>query len=191
MKNQNYKIYIHTFPNHKVYIGITGCENVNTRWKNGNGYIRQPYMYSAIQKYGWGNIKHEIIFENLSIIEAGQKEIELIKKYKSNNKMFGYNISVGGEIGSYGYVWSEEQKENLRNTKNLWMYNINSVICLETLKAYASANEATYITGFEYIESCCKSKKDFAIKKLKTKTKITHWMYLKDYRKLFNSSDFT
>lgn len=188
MKNQNYKVYIHTFPNHKLYIGITGCDDVNMRWKNGNGYIRQPYMYNAIQKYGWDNIKHEIIFENLSKIDAGQKEMELIKQYKSNNKIFGYNFSVGGETGACGYIWTEEQKENLKNIKNLWMYNTNSVICLETLKAYASANEATDITGFKYIESCCKGKKDIAIKRLKTKTKITHWMYLKEYNKLDNSS---
>ena len=50
-----YSVYIHIFPNQKVYIGITKQE-VKKRWKLGEGYKGQDYVYKAIKKYGWANI---------------------------------------------------------------------------------------------------------------------------------------
>lgn len=108
----NYKVYKHTSPSGKVYIGITG-KSPEERWFNGNGYSKQKLFYKAIQKYGWDNFKHEILFENLTKEEACQKEIELIAEYKSNNSEFGYNQSLGGEIGSNGYVFTLEDKAKM------------------------------------------------------------------------------
>lgn len=105
----NYKIYKHTFPNGKVYIGLTS-QNVNKRWQNGFGYERQQYLYNAIKKYGWQNTIHEILFDNLTKENAEQKEIELIAQYKSNQREFGYNIENGGNINKV----SEETKEKIR-----------------------------------------------------------------------------
>ena len=82
--DNNYTVYKHTAPNGKVYIGIT-FRKPETRWSNGNGYSRQKHFYAAIKKYRWENIKHEILFENLSKEDACQKEIELIAQYKSND----------------------------------------------------------------------------------------------------------
>lgn len=90
-----YCVYKHTSPNGKVYIGITSVNPID-RWANGNGYRHNLYFTSAIKKYGWENIKHEILCENLHKEEAEQKEIELIMLYKSNQKEFGYNIENGG-----------------------------------------------------------------------------------------------
>lgn len=98
----NFYVYRHISPSNKVYIGITS-QTPKERWFNGEGYNKQKYFYRAIQKYGWGNFIHEILFENLSKEEACKKEIELIAKYKANNPEFGYNISLGGESGSFGY----------------------------------------------------------------------------------------
>lgn len=91
-----YSVYKHTSPKGKIYIGITSM-NPFKRWNNGRGYKYNSYFYSAIQKYGWDNIKHEILFENLTQEEAEQKEIELIAKYKSNQREYGYNLTDGGE----------------------------------------------------------------------------------------------
>jgi group I intron endonuclease len=130
----NFTVYKHTSPSNKIYIGITS-KNVKDRWQNGKGYIRNKYFYRAIQKYGWENFKHEILFENLTKEEACQKEIELIAEYKSNQKDFGYNIATGGEhnsgftfkhtdeakkkIGdaSRGHITSEEQKQKISKAR--------------------------------------------------------------------------
>ena len=105
-----YKVYRHICPNGKVYIGITSQSDVQRRWQNGCGYRNNILFYRAIKKYGWKNIVHEILFDNLSKTEAEQKEIELIKKYKSNNTRFGYNIENGGNcVGTH----SEETKKKI------------------------------------------------------------------------------
>ena len=105
----NYKIYIHIFPNSKVYIGITKMP-IAKRFLNGNGYRNNKYMENAIKKYGWENVRHEILYEGLTKEEAEQKEIKLISEYKSNQKNFGYNIENGGN--STGKL-SEETKLKL------------------------------------------------------------------------------
>ena len=108
----NYCIYKHTSPSGKVYIGITS-QKPEHRWRSGNGYRNHLYFYNAIQKYGWNNFKHEIIFNNLTKEEAEQKEIELIKKYKSNQKAYGYNIANGGNSnGKHSDETKKKIKEN-------------------------------------------------------------------------------
>lgn len=106
----NYRVYMHITPNHKRYIGITMREP-EMRWKNGFGYRNNKHFFNAILKYGWDNIKHEILFTNLSKEEAEQKEIELIAKYKTTNREYGYNNDNGGKtIGTH----SEATREKLR-----------------------------------------------------------------------------
>lgn len=107
----NYYVYIHTSPSGKKYVGITK-QNPKRRWKGqGQGYKGNKYFTKAIQKYGWDNFKHEIIFYGLSQKEAEQKEIELIAKYKSSDYRYGYNLDNGGRtVGTL----REETKEKLR-----------------------------------------------------------------------------
>ena len=106
-----YTVYMHICPNNKKYIGITG-QNPEKRWKNGKGYKTNDYFFRAIQKYGWDNIKHEILFSNLTKEEAEQKEIELIALYKSNQREYGYNIQNGGNV----HCVSEETKRKISNS---------------------------------------------------------------------------
>ena len=100
-------VYMHKCPNNKVYIGITST-TTNRRWNNGKSYSGSRYFNNAIHKYGWDNIEHTILYENLTKDEACQKEIELIQKYKSNNPDYGYNLSAGGDCGNYGHKQSKE-----------------------------------------------------------------------------------
>lgn len=89
-----YIVYLHTTPNGKRYVGIT-CNRPKERWKRGRGYESQ-FFYEAVQEFGWDNIKHEVLFENLTEEEAEKKEVELISFYKSNQPEFGYNVYNGG-----------------------------------------------------------------------------------------------
>ena len=133
---KNYIVYVHTFPNNKKYVGIT-CQNINRRWRNGDGYIGQV-VHNAIIKYGWDNIQHEIIKTGLSKEEAENLEVKLIKKYHSLSHENGYNVDKGGNsVGkmsestkkklseahkginagkkhwNYGQHWSDEVKQKL------------------------------------------------------------------------------
>lgn len=125
---ESYIVYKHTFPNGKVYIGITK-NNENRRWQYGNGYRKQPLIYRAIKKYKWENIKHDIIYKNLSKIEAEQKEIELIKYYKSTTLKFGYNVDNGGNCcGTHSKKTIEKIRNSQLGEKN-HMYGKKGELC--------------------------------------------------------------
>lgn len=105
-----YTVYKHTNKfNSKVYIGITS-QKPEWRWgNNGANYKTSPHFYSAIQKYGWNNFEHEILFTGLTKEEACLKEQELIRLCNSMNKKFGYNQTSGGEC----CIMSDESKLKL------------------------------------------------------------------------------
>lgn len=181
MENNNYKLYRHTSPSGKVYIGITK-NDINTRWKNGKGYMNQNYFFNAIIKYGWINFKHEVLFSNLSQERAEKLEIELIRHYRELG--ISYNIADGGKICNQSEaerlrssltmkkIWAEHpekfkynrtragQKTSIetirKRSKPVVQYSLNN----EFLKEYLSVPEASMATGIgmRSIRNCCKSK---------------------------------
>lgn len=111
---ENYKVYVHIFPNSKKYVGITRQE-VKDRWQNGYGYKHQP-IYKEILKFGWENIEHIVLYENISREKAQELETQLIIEYDSIKN--GYNVSVGGSCGSD--CWCEfEYNGIIYNAKEL------------------------------------------------------------------------
>ena len=109
--NTTYIVYMHIAPNNKKYIGITKEKNPKERWRKGKGYWTNEHFTSAINKYGWDNIQHIILYKELTKERAEQKEIELIAKYKTNNRQCGYNIEKGGSLNK---EVSQETREKLR-----------------------------------------------------------------------------
>ena len=111
-------VYMHeNKTNHKKYIGIT-CQKASQRWRGGKGY-KIGYFKKAIDKYGWDNFEHKILYENLSKEEACLKEIELIKKYKTMNSKYGYNLCEGGNttVGYHHTLISKEKMSKSRKGK--------------------------------------------------------------------------
>lgn len=110
VNEKTYVVYRHIFPNGKSYIGITCVKPYYYRWRAGSSYSKQPKVYRAIRKYGWENIKHELLFENLCLADANEMEQAMIAKYNSVEN--GYNVSIGGG-GTYGIPCSEETKDKI------------------------------------------------------------------------------
>lgn len=111
MENRDYYVYMHKNKiNGKVYIGITG-QTPKERWgKNGNGYKGSTHFYNAIQKYGWDNFEHIILKSGITKEDAEKIEVELIKKYNSADRDYGYNMQLGGN--SFGKM-SDEIKDKI------------------------------------------------------------------------------
>ena len=105
-----YTVYQHKNKiNGKVYIGITS-QKLEQRWgSQGCNYKSSPHFYSAIQKYGWDNFEHNILFTDLTKEQACLKEQELIKEFNSMNREYGYNSTSGGDI----FVMNEETKQKI------------------------------------------------------------------------------
>lgn len=91
--DKEYCVYEHVFPNDKRYIGIS-CDPLK-RWRNGKGYETQGKIANAIFRYGWENIRHNIIIDGVS-----KKSAEKIEKFliaELNTIEDGYNTAIGGE----------------------------------------------------------------------------------------------
>ena len=180
-------MYKHTSPSKKIYIGITSKEPTQ-RWRNGYGYYSQTYFYNAIQKYGWDNIQHEVLYNNLTEYEAKAKEIEMIKKYKSNNKLYGYNQTNGGD-GTVGFKMPKEsiEKSNKTRYKKVYQYDMEC----NFIKLWDSIKLAATTLGISdtSISACCLGKTNtshgyiWSHKELKnTKPiKITRGKYIYQY----------
>lgn len=131
-----YSVYLHTFPNGKKYVGVTSWKP-KLRWgANGCNY-KNPYMRNAIKKYGWNNIKHEILADNLTIDQASEMEKTLIQKYDTANRWYGYNISLGGVESK---ACSEETREKLRQA------NLGKVMSEEAKRKIGEFNKGRHST---------------------------------------------
>lgn len=115
----SYIVYQHKNKiNSKVYIGIT-CQIPKRRWgENGCNYKSSPHFYSAIQKYGWNNFEHNILYAGLTREEACEKEQELIKQYNSTNPLYGYNCTTGGESFALNDLAKEKISKAMIGNKN-------------------------------------------------------------------------
>lgn len=150
MKERKWCVYKHTNKiNGKCYIGITS-QCTNKRWRNGKGYKGQIF-YNAIQKYGWDNFEHEILYTNLTEEEAKEKEIEYIKKYKTNNNKFGYNATLGGD-GIKGYIHNEESFFKIKNP--IMQFDLNGTFIKE-YSSIADACRENNLFNYSLIYKCC------------------------------------
>ena len=178
-----YSVYVHIFPNGKRYVGITS-QSPERRWKNGHAYQNQPYIWNAINKYGWHNIKHEVLYIGLTKFEACAIEQKLIADWRTTEKEYGYNISLGGEPPRAGRHLSEETRRKMSESHkglNTWAKGRKNpytaercsrpVICLETMVVYRSGKEASDKTGINQgnINQCCLGNRKTA--------RGLHWKY--------------
>ena len=108
--NGYWKVYVHiNKKNGKRYVGITS-QKPEYRWNYGKAYYTNPHFASAINKYGWDRFEHIVLFDYLTEEEAKSKERELIALWKTQDRLYGYNTSAGGE-GTSGFVPSAELRQ--------------------------------------------------------------------------------
>jgi len=98
-------VYVLEFPNNKVYVGFT--TNFKNRMRTHKRCSRfknshNPRLYNAIRKYGWDNIKKNIVYSGCNKdILLNEAEPFLIDVLSATNEMCGYNVLDGGNIGPY------------------------------------------------------------------------------------------
>lgn len=179
---KKYIVYCHIFPNGKRYVGITS-QKPSERWRNGNGYKGSTAVYRAINKYGWHNIEHRILYENLSKVEAEKLEIKLIKEWNTLSPN-GYNLCEGGNLVS-GHKVSDKTKKYLRKInlgkkyskevkKKQTIAHSEKIVCLDTGKIYDGCREAARLTGGD------KDGIRLCVKGVYKQTHGTRWMKLDD-----------
>lgn len=165
----NYSVYMHTTPNQKRYIGITG-KDPKKRWNGGSGYYYNREFHKAIKTYGWNNIKHQVLFQNLSKEEAEQKERELIAKYDTTNPNKGFNYTKGGN--HQGMTSDATRKLISRKARKV------PCMCVETGEIFESISDAAQHIGIHpsSISNSCTSNG-------KSSCKGKHFVYVDKTRK--------
>lgn len=139
-KQNEYSVYIHTNKiNGKKYIGITK-QKPERRWQNGHGY-ENTYFGNAIKKYGWDNFTHEVILSQLPKDIACNIECALIAQFKTTNRVYGYNISEGGETCDANKGRTGLDHPNHKRVKMIDPVSMN-VLCI-----YNSQTDAAKIMG--------------------------------------------
>lgn len=209
--NKKFCVYEHLFPNGKRYIGITS-KKPTARWENGSGYDKnhQSVMYNAIQKYGWDNIQHNILYDNLTEQEAKQKEKELIQYYHTfirDPNCMGYNMTLGGE-GTLGHKGEKNvsriNRERLLGKKGKNCVNSRPVICdgieYESLTHFCEVNNLArgavgeWINGHDTMPMEWYNKKlhykddDFSI--IRPREDEKQWDIIIDKKHFYSQRDF-
>ena len=116
----NYSVYQHVTPDNMYYFGATN--DIKRRWSNnGAGYKRtalQPY----IEKFGWDNIKHIVLFKDQTkenalwienfLIETAREDGVCINKQRS-----GLVSKEEGYYKNQSKQYYEENKQQILDKK--------------------------------------------------------------------------
>lgn len=101
-------IYKITSPSGKSYIGQTKqLARIRLNDYKNLSCTSQPKIYAAIKKYGWENMKKEVLCECSSQEELNEKEKFYIKEFNSWKR--GYNCDAGG----IGHAHPEELRKKM------------------------------------------------------------------------------
>jgi len=117
-------IYLFSFPNGKYYIGRTK-NNFEQRLVEHKTRVTKKYqhpLYYAFNKYGWDNVKKEVLESVDTQEQAILRELFYIEKYDSLNN--GYNLTINTQIGGDNWEGRRDTPEYLQFVEK--MKGINS-----------------------------------------------------------------
>lgn len=105
-------VYMYTFPNGKIYIGMT---TKTLEERRDSGYQHNKKLKNAMRSYGWRAIKKTILAEFDNVKDAFLEEERQIAMHDATNPAIGYNISRGGKSTFAGRTHTNEHKSYMSN----------------------------------------------------------------------------
>lgn len=197
----------------KLYIGETVKSDFNERFNEHRSKANKGtnnYFYKAIRKYSWESFDKIIIFqtevlddteENKKLLNdiVNEKEAFYIKKYKTSDHNFGYNLTEGGD-GVIGYKHTEKTKQKLSESHSKekhWQYGkinegrskaiLQFSIDGEFIQEWPSAAEITRQLGYKSsnISNCCNNKVYSVHNFIFVKKSDYNPTYIEDRKQLF------
>ena len=130
-------------------------EPPSNRWgSNGINYKECPHFWAAIQKYGWDNFDHEILYINLTKEQACEIEKDLIKIYQTQDKKFGYNTLEGGNCPEITQEVREKMSQSMKGNQN----GLGKVCSEEKKRKISEAQKGRLFTQ-EHKDAISKAKK--------------------------------
>ena len=109
----NYSVYQHVTPEGLYYFGATN--NIKRRWSRNGIRYKGTSLYPYIEKFGWDNIKHIILFENQSKEDALKIEDSLIiSGWEKGNCINQQRSGLISREEGYYQQYCEENKEQIK-----------------------------------------------------------------------------
>ncbi len=139
--------------NGKVYIGQT-INEYKRRYAHSKALNSwRSYFHEAVRKYGIDSFSYEIL-ETIDKETSQELKIELdkaeqryITEYKSNDKLYGYNLTIGGS-GTLGIKQSEES--NIKRSES--MKAKGKTLTKEQVQYLQSCNKHDYLAHHSPVE---------------------------------------
>ena len=141
-----YIVYVHITPDGIHYYGISN--NHKGRWECNGIHYRDTSLQPYIEKYGWENIQHKVLFENLSYDDALKIEDSLIlsgwEKGNCVNKRRSGNVSKDDVyIREYQQEYHQKNRDEILEYQQEY-YQKNREKILEQQREYREKNREKY-----------------------------------------------
>ena len=134
----NYSVYQHVTPDGMYYFGQT--QNVKRRWSRNGAEYKGTALYPYIEKYGWDNIQHIVLFKDQTRENALWIENFLIETAREDGVCINKQRSglISKEEG-YRREYFEQNKQQKREYQQQY-YEQNKDKIKEQLKQYKEKN---------------------------------------------------
>ena len=119
----NYSVYQHVTPDGMYYFGQT--QNVERRWSNNGAEYKRTTLQPYIEKFGWDNIQHIVLFKDQTkenalwienfLIETAREDGVCINKQRSGN--------VSKEEGYFQQYYEQNKEQILEQNKQYYEQN--------------------------------------------------------------------
>ena len=126
MKN-NYSVYQHVTPDGMYYFGQTN--NIKRRWRNNGAGYKGTALQPYIEKFGWDNIQHIVLFKDQTrenalwiedfLITTAQEDGVCINKQRSGlvSKEEGYSREYYEQNKDKRKDYLEQNKDKIRKQR--------------------------------------------------------------------------
>ena len=147
----NYSVYQHVTPDNMYYFGAT--QNVERRWSNNGAEYKRTALQPYIEKFGWDNIQHIVLFRDQTrenalwiedfLIETAREDGVCINKNRSGlvSKKEGYNQD-------HNQKYYEQNKQQILEQKQQY-YEQNKQQMREQQKQYYEQNKDKFKEYYE------------------------------------------
>ena len=120
----NYSVYQHVTPDGMYYFGQS--QNVEKRWSNNGSLYKRTALQPYIEKFGWDNIQHIVLFRDQTrenalwienfLIETAREDGVCINKNRSGNisKEEGYSQEYYEQNKDKFKEYYEQNKDKIR-----------------------------------------------------------------------------
>ena len=154
----NYSVYQHVTPDGMYYFGATS--NIKQRWSGNGARYKGTALYPYIEKYGWDNIQHIVLFKDQTrenalwiedfLITTAREDGVCINKQRSGlvSKVEGYKQDCNqkyyeqnkDQILEYRQEYYEQNKDQILEYQQEY-YEQNKEQILEQKKQYYEQNK--------------------------------------------------